>query len=46
MARRITLLALAVAALLPSTAVPQTQPVTVLSIGDGDTLRVQVRGRS
>jgi len=46
MARRITLLALAVAALLPAAAVPQTQPVTVVSIGDGDTLRVQDRGRT
>ena len=46
MARRITLLALAFAALLPAAAVPQTQPVTVLSIGDGDTLRVQDSDRT
>lgn len=44
--RRITLIALAAAAWLPTSAFTQEPTATVFSIGDGDTLRVQDRGRT
>ena len=46
MTRRITLIALAAAAWLPASAFTREPNATVLSIGDGDTLRVQDRGRT
>ena len=46
MASRITLVALVAAALLPAAALAQEHQVRVLSIGDGDTLRVQDKGRT
>jgi len=46
MTRRITLIALAAAAMLPAAKIAPAQAATVLSIGDGDTLRVQDRGRT
>jgi endonuclease YncB( thermonuclease family) len=46
MTRRTTLIALAAASWLPASAFTREPTATVLSIGDGDTLRVQDRGRT